>query len=405
MGNAKNRLETMQGMLMAGEGLCSFTLDADLCRADSGAQGKELYYKMFMVSNSRSQAEAHFAQQDNVMIAVDSIGIGWIIGAQKASSGQMRYYQLFGPFFILETNEAYLYQICSRLKVSDTMLQDMIRELKAIPSISLGRAQKYAVMLQYCLTKASAPLEDITISNERVERIIVDADDGTDYHGTWEAEQRFFRAVSEGEEAGMHRNIADFSHGKVGEIADHPVRQLKNMLIVKTVLCSRAAMVGGVSPDGSYTLSDHFMQEIERQNNISALTNLSEEILQTFLYRTRQAKKGQEYSAPIRKTMEYVQDHIREKIVLKDIASEVGYAEYYLSSKFKKEVGMSINSFITECKISEAQNMFDSGRFSVSDVSDRLGFSTASYFGAVFKQATGLTPSEYLAGQARRQRA
>ena len=224
------------------------------------------------------------------------------------------------------------------------------RFLSEIPCVSLGNARKYAAMMQYSLTEESIRPEEIAVYHEKAEQIRKEISDGINYHGTWEAEQRFFRAVSEGTSINANSLPSAFSHGKIGELSDNPIRQLKDMLIVKTVLCSRAAMIGGVSPDGSYSLSDYFIQQIENQNSIAALTDLSSEILQTFLYRSRQAKKEQGYSAPIRKVMEYVQDHIQEKILLKDVAAEAGYAEYYLSSKFKKEVGISINSYVTECK-------------------------------------------------------
>ena len=397
----KDDWEMMRGMFLTGERLCSFTLDQAFgCVESCCDDARELYYQMFMVSSSRPQAQAHFALHSNAIAAVDSVGIGWIIGAKRADSGEIRQYRLLGPFFILETNENYLYQICSRLKISSVMLQDITRKLKEIPCVSLGNARKYAAMMQYSLTEESIGPEEIAVYHEKAEQIRKEISDGINYHGTWEAEQRFFRAVSEGAPINANSLPSAFSHGKIGELSDNPIRQLKDMLIVKTILCSRAAMIGGVSPDGSYSLSDYFIQQIENQNSFAALTDLSSEILQTFLYRSRQAKKEQGYSAPIRKVMEYVQDHIQEKILLKDVAAEAGYAEYYLSSKFKKEVGVSINSYITECKVQAARQMFDSGNFSISEVSDRLGFSTASYFGSVFKQITGLTPSEYLAGVA-----
>ena len=397
---AKDNWEMMQGMFLTGERLCSFTLDQAFGRTESCDDARDLYYQMFMVSSSRTQTQTHFTLHCSAMVTVDSVGIGWIAGAKRAGSGEIRQYRLLGPFFILETNENYLYQICSRLKISSVMLQDITRKLKEIPCVSLGNARKYAAMMQYSLTEESIEPEEIAIYHEKAEQIREEISDEINYHGTWEAEQRFFRAVSVGAQIDKNSIVSTFAHGQVGASSDNPVRQLKNMLIVKTVLCSRAAMVGGVSPDGSYSLSDYYMQQIEKRNSIAALTDLSAEILQTFLYRSRQAKKEQGYSAQIRKIMEYVQDHIQEKILLRDIAAEVGYAEYYLSSKFKKEVGVSINSYITECKVQTARQMFDSGNFSISEVSDRLGFSTASYFGSVFKQITGLTPSEYLAGVA-----
>ena len=192
------------------------------------------------------------------------------------------------------------------------------------------------------------------------------------------------------------------AHGVLGEMTEDPIRQLKDQLIIQVALCGRAAIFGGVSPDGSYSLQDYYVRRIENMNTISALNDLSEEILQAFLQRSRQAKKSEGYPAAIRSVMEYINNHITEKISLKDLAAEVNYTEYYLSSKFKKEVGVSINTYIMKCKIDAAKELLGTGNYSICSVSDYLGFSSANYFGTVFKQHTGVTPTEFLAGGGKR---
>ena len=393
-----NGSELVRGMFMAGDHICSWELDKD-CRLLFCNAGKpELYYQMFMVSSCRRDMEEHFRAYDNTIVVINTVGIGWIAASPGNGQKQDRNYHLMGPFFMVETNEAYLYRISSKLKISSSLLKDVIRELKEIPSISPGTVQKYAVMLHYALTAEIVVPQQISIYNEKIENLQPQQQAETSYHGTWEAEQKFFAAVRDGADIHIDTVMADFAHGELGISADDPLRQLKNQLIIKAAICCRAAIFGGVSPDGSYSLADYYIRQVEEAGSISQMQDLAEEMLQAFLYRSRQAKKGEGYSAPIRAAMEYINDHIQEKISLKDMAQAVHYTEYYLSSKFKKEVGKSINTYIMECKMEAAGRMLSTGRYSVSDVSDRLGFSTSSYFGTMFKQYTGMTPREFMAG-------
>ena len=390
--------ELMRGMFMAGDHICSWELDKDCGLLFCNAENPQLYYQMFMVSSCRRDMEEHFRAYDNTIIVINTAGIGWIAASPENDQKCDRVYHLLGPFFTVETNEAYLYRISSKLKLSSSLLKDVIRELKKIPGISLGTVQKYAMMLHYALTAEIVVPQQIFVYNEKIENLKLQQQAETSYHGTWEAEQKFFAAVRDGADFHVDTVMADFSHGEIGISAEDPLRQLKNELIVKAVICSRAAIFGGVSPDGSYSLADYFIRQVEESNSISQMQDLAEEMLQAFLYRSRQAKKGGVYSVPIRAAMEYINDHIHEKISLKDMAQSVHYTEYYLSSKFKKEVGKSINTYIMECKMEAAGRMLSTGRYTVSDVSDRMGFSTASYFGTMFKQYTGKTPREFMSG-------
>ena len=369
----------------------------------SNSPDREIYYQLFMAGSSRQEIGEHFLERNNVLIAIDTAGIAWIAEAAK-EGGIIQKYHLLGPFFTVKTTEEYMYRICSRLKVSRELLRGLVHKLEGIPGVPMGTALKYAKILHYCLTGEESLPEMVYVHNQNTDLLEQEHIDGVNYsfHGTWEAEQHFFKAIRDGDEINSNRLTEEIAHGVLGEMTEDPIRQLKDQLIIQVALCGRAAIFGGVSPDGSYSLQDYYVRRIENMNTISTLNDLSEEILQAFLQRSRQAKKSEGYPAAIRSVMEYINNHITEKISLKDLAAEVNYTEYYLSSKFKKEVGVSINTYIMKCKIDAAKELLGTGNYSICSVSDYLGFSSANYFGTVFKQHTGVTPTEFLAGGGKR---
>ena len=103
----------------------------------------------------------------------------------------------------------------------------------------------------------------------------------------------------------------------------------------------------------------------------------------------------QRISKPIQNCCDYIKTHINDKITIKHLAYRIGYTEYYLSRKFKKEVGCSINDYIKTQKIEYAKILLSSSGQSIQDISDSLNFCSRSYFTDVFQKIVGISPNEY----------
>ncbi|WP_167958148.1 response regulator transcription factor [Anaerosporobacter faecicola] len=96
------------------------------------------------------------------------------------------------------------------------------------------------------------------------------------------------------------------------------------------------------------------------------------------------------------KIMDYINDHIEEKLTLNEIASEFGITPNYLSLIFKKESNVGFSEYITSRKISKAKQMMVSGNYKIYEIADQLGFENAFYFSKVFKKVEGCSPRDYL---------
>ena len=79
---------------------------------------------------------------------------------------------------------------------------------------------------------------------------------------------------------------------------------------------------------------------------------------------------------------------------VKDVANHFFISAPYLSSLFKKHVGINVSSYIRIKKIGLAKKLLDSG-ISVTDACYRCGFSDCSYFIKIFKEYVGITPYHY----------
>lgn len=354
------------------------------------------FYEMLLGSGGQSKLVSHFADHDNPMIMTDEIGFTWIATVKKEQE-MIEEYHLLGPFFIIEVSEQYLLRLCSRLHLSSELASQFRQHLKEIPTIALQVALHYAVMLQYYAADRECTIEEITCINAGT---MPESDapwDVTGQHNSWEAEQELFRSIKDGTlDLDGSAMLAAFSGSTIGELCPwDSLRQAKDQVIVLAVLASRAAILGGVSPEGSYSISDYYFQRIEASETIGAVHSCAIELIQTIIERVRKCKENQNRPAAIRACMDYIQTHMFEKIHLETMAKELGYAAYYLSKRFKAETGVSLNDYIKEQKVEQAKRLLGRMDVSVAEISERLAFSSPSYFCTVFKQYTGRMPSEY----------
>ena len=97
----------------------------------------------------------------------------------------------------------------------------------------------------------------------------------------------------------------------------------------------------------------------------------------------------------VHRAQSYVRSALYEPISLDDVASAAGMSPSYLSTRFHKETGEHLSSFINRCKVEEAIRLIERTDMSVAEVADRLGFSDASYFSKVFKRYSNRRPGEF----------
>ena len=77
------------------------------------------------------------------------------------------------------------------------------------------------------------------------------------------------------------------------------------------------------------------------------------------------------------------------------IASKMNLSQRQLNRKIKSVTGVDTSSLIRELRIAKAKGLLCSTDIPVTEVGERCGFDSASYFSKIFKQHTKLTPSDY----------
>ena len=97
----------------------------------------------------------------------------------------------------------------------------------------------------------------------------------------------------------------------------------------------------------------------------------------------------------VRQAIEIIRENAYQKLSVKDIAVSLSIHENYLSRLFKNDMGISIKEYISEIKISIANDLLSSTEYSIQQISDKIGFSTVQSFSKAFKKANGVSPGVY----------
>ena len=80
---------------------------------------------------------------------------------------------------------------------------------------------------------------------------------------------------------------------------------------------------------------------------------------------------------------------------VKYLTVEIGMSRASLYNKVKALTGLGVNDYINRIRIEQAMQLLANTGLSVTEISERTGFSSSRYFSTSFKQFTSMTPSEY----------
>ncbi|MDD6102252.1 MAG: AraC family transcriptional regulator [Clostridiales bacterium] len=186
----------------------------------------------------------------------------------------------------------------------------------------------------------------------------------------------------------------NFLEGK-GILSDDHVRNVRYHIIIATAMISRACVEAGMPHDTAYTLSDIYIQRCDICDTADGLIEILGFMEMDFAERMRDIKKNAAVSIHIRKCIEYMYDHLQEKITVYSVAQYLKINPTYLSKLFVKETGTCFKAYLINIRIDVAKNMLKYSDYSYLDISLSLGFSSQSAFISVFKKVTGMTPGRY----------
>ena len=101
------------------------------------------------------------------------------------------------------------------------------------------------------------------------------------------------------------------------------------------------------------------------------------------------------YEKKFRLIESYMLDNLSENITLDELSMATGFSLSTIKRIFQSQAGCGALHYFIKLKIKEAKRLIKETDMSITEISEKLGFSSIHYFSRIFKNITGVSPSQY----------
>jgi len=211
----------------------------------------------------------------------------------------------------------------------------------------------------------------------------------------YQLENELMEAVSKGE---VHRSEMLFQRfvsiqSEEARTSDL-VRNVKNYTIVLNTILRKAAEQGKVHPIHLDKASSQIASRIEECKSYADVISLSKEMVRKYALLVRNHSMSS-YSSLIQQTLMIINLDLATELTLNVIAGKLHVNASYLSSQFKKELGVTLTDYITQKRINHAIFLINSSNYSISAIAQQCGIPDVQYFSKIFKKQLNMSPSQY----------
>jgi AraC-like DNA-binding protein len=91
----------------------------------------------------------------------------------------------------------------------------------------------------------------------------------------------------------------------------------------------------------------------------------------------------------------FIESKLYEPLTVADVCQKFSLSRSSLQLLFKNAVNQSPKKFISDMKLKKSCEMLRENKYTVSEISLKLGYSSIHYFSNAFNQKYHISPSEY----------
>jgi two-component system response regulator YesN len=176
-----------------------------------------------------------------------------------------------------------------------------------------------------------------------------------------------------------------------------PINSMFNSIGLRLmVITEQAILAAGADPDKITSLEIDANQSLSYIVSFQDLTIWAENLLKKCI--SLLSDSNQSYNQVqilVRKAMDYIESNYAGTVSLKIVASHVHLSPAYLSRLFTEKTGVGFTDYLTQVRLKQAKHQLRCSNQTIDQIAVAAGFSSSSYFSAIFKKHEGITPSEY----------
>src|SRR6202041_1664580 len=173
------------------------------------------------------------------------------------------------------------------------------------------------------------------------------------------------------------------SDGAYGEVELRASRKFANARLSALVAAARAEMVAGF-PSGRL-----FLDSVEQAMAVTLVEG------HAVRHRPVQTYRGGLGSARLRRIKELVHAKMGDDLSLDEMAQSIGLSTAHFARMFRKSTGETPHQFVLRQRVERAKAMLRVPDARILDVAVACGFTTQQHFAQVFRDVSGVSPSQY----------
>lgn len=104
---------------------------------------------------------------------------------------------------------------------------------------------------------------------------------------------------------------------------------------------------------------------------------------------------AQDHAQQLLPALDHMHDHYQDDISVRALARRCGMSYSYFSRLFCRFAGQSAVQYLRLVRLAHARTMLAETSLPITEIAQRTGFSTSSYFIEQFRKAEGISPHQY----------
>ena len=143
--------------------------------------------------------------------------------------------------------------------------------------------------------------------------------------------------------------------------------------------------------------SKSYMKDFNRLQSLSLFGENRAEMMSIFYHMLHRLSSQNSSCQVILPAIKYLENNYQNpNLTNKKLAEQCKLSEVYFRRVFTNYYNMSPKQFLIDIRINKAKQLLSEGAMKINVIASNCGFSNQYHFCRIFKEKTGLTPTEYM---------